>query len=915
LHTYDAVRHDFESWLPKLTDKAVVLFHDTNVWERDFGVFKLWAELAQQYPGIELKHSHGLGVLAVGSKIPEGVKWLFNLAKHNPSDVAAVQEFFSFIGNLLRETLELSPALNQHVESPLTETSSSKPSTSELNAFKLKELERALAEERDRRMELERGDSQLKADLARAQTRLGTLENTEKDLRSVNEWSAQFISKLEFARAGRAWKVMRNLARAQGLFMRREDEGRRGYLAYLMAKLLRREYPLRRSFDPFEGLPSYPLGDFRDQEPIESGETPLLAKPDVVFQQPRGDGDCAVVIPIHGAIQWVDLCLRALFIPENEGLVSSVILVDDGSTPEEFETLLTIAKRYPNTSVLKSNGPRGFGAACNAGALFADANYILFLNSDCLVGPATVSSLIDTLTRETSVGMVCPVANSAANLSVDIPAGRSFIELDRALSNQARGNSLTHDACTVVGHCLMVNRKCWRDVGGFDLSWGRGYGEESDLQMRAEKLGWYAAVTGNTYVYHFGGGSFGAIARERAQLQTRNHRRFMKLWTPEYRKLQSRSLGRDVIRESELRLAASLPHEHKIDVLFVLPGVRQDVGGLHVAIELINELILGGIEARAVILGSLTDEQLAGYREAMLFKPLVIANEEELMQNSSLKPRVVVATLFSTAGPAARFASRKGATLVNFVQGYEIYFDNARWFNEAREALSLSSEVVVTSEWLTQKISPLVPQGVEVRKLQLGANPSLFFPRHRTPTETRLRVMVIIRNSPDKGQWVLAEFVDALAKHRDKFSLTVISPDGQPVPVSAEWLCDDETRLAKLPVAKFELAKLYRESDILVDASFHEGFGLVPLEAMMSGCVVVSSDSGGVNDFLVDGENGRIIREVNKPEQFLAATLELARNREKFEQLRTRALARASELQSSQVYTKYHNYFAGLLNR
>jgi glycosyltransferase involved in cell wall biosynthesis len=81
----------------------------------------------------------------------------------------------------------------------------------------------------------------------------------------------------------------------------------------------------------------------------------------------------------------------------------------------------------------------------------------------------------------------------------------------------------------------------------------------------------------------------------------------------------------------------------------------------------------------------------------------------------------------------------------------------------------------------------------------------------------------------------------------------------------------------------------------------------------MSGCVVVSSDSGGVNDFLVDGNNGRIIKEVNKPEQYLRATLELAQDRNRLEQLRTRALARAAELQSSKAYNKYHNYFAGLL--
>jgi hypothetical protein len=70
-HSYDAVRHDYETWKSKVSERGVILFHDTAVVRPGFGVHQFWKEVAGEYPSFAFRHGSGLGILAVGGEVPE----------------------------------------------------------------------------------------------------------------------------------------------------------------------------------------------------------------------------------------------------------------------------------------------------------------------------------------------------------------------------------------------------------------------------------------------------------------------------------------------------------------------------------------------------------------------------------------------------------------------------------------------------------------------------------------------------------------------------------------------------------------------------------------------------------------------------------------------------------------------------
>jgi predicted O-methyltransferase YrrM len=80
LPTYDAAKEDFESYLPRLSENGIVLFHDIKV--EHFTLKEYWKELKEQYDYIEVNNTFGLGILfPKGSEHKKLVELLLNRPK------------------------------------------------------------------------------------------------------------------------------------------------------------------------------------------------------------------------------------------------------------------------------------------------------------------------------------------------------------------------------------------------------------------------------------------------------------------------------------------------------------------------------------------------------------------------------------------------------------------------------------------------------------------------------------------------------------------------------------------------------------------------------------------------------------------------------------------------------------------
>ena len=122
--------------------------------------------------------------------------------------------------------------------------------------------------------------------------------------------------------------------------------------------------------------------------------------------------------------------------------------------------------------------------------------------------------------------------------------------------------------------------------------------------------------------------------------------------------------------------------------------------------------------------------------------------------------------------------------------------------------------------------------------------------RKKNDEKQKKVISLVARQHPWKG---LVTFINVYKKLSNETKNLI----QEIILISHDDLSDFDTTGMKIvtPTNDLDIASVYQQSDIFVSTSWWEGFGLPPLEAMACGCAVITSDSGGVNEYAKNNEN------------------------------------------------------------
>jgi GT2 family glycosyltransferase len=523
LTTHEELWRHFESWMPKLSARSVVLVHNTN--ERcNSGTWRAWSGLCAKYPHFEFLRGRGLGVLAVGSQVPKVLADLCILT--DPSRIALVRSRFGAIGDRWERASR---------EKALAGELAQQIASSALGADRLRQEARFW---KSKAVEIQRARQQiaLRLDTARKDVYAANLRADRADQAVALAQGQPEIARAEQEHLireredalSRAWRITSPIrwVRVRSRKQRRSI-ARVGQLIWSTVTLqLVSRYPKRRhlgarivvqstihspvgsplsevsvsheaesaaSLDTAAAQVGTPRAGDTEVEPavIASARTELLAflaSDERLTFAPVGTPEVSVIVVGRDQAHVTFRCLGALH--NQRGALQEIILMYDADSDETPDLL----HRIDGIRAIGISNHTSFLHACNQGAAVARGRLLLYLSDGAAVRPGALAAALATIDATPKIGAV---GGRIIQPSGKLREAGGIIWSDGGLA--AYGCGLDPDATEAmfrreVDYCsyefLMTARVAWELLGGFDESFAPSYYGDADFCMRLHKAGY-----------------------------------------------------------------------------------------------------------------------------------------------------------------------------------------------------------------------------------------------------------------------------------------------------------------------------------------------------------------------------------------------------------------------------------------
>ncbi len=261
----------------------------------------------------------------------------------------------------------------------------------------------------------------------------------------------------------------------------------------------------------------------------KAGELASPPEGPIVFQE-SDRPIVSIIIPTYGDHQVTRRCLASLAEQDTE-TAFEVLVVDDA-----FDEPLSLASIHVSGAQLIRNAKNlGFLRTCNRAVGETRGDYILLLNNDTVVHAGAVNAMLESFAQFDSVGAVCAQLRFA-NGSLQEAGG--IVWSDGSAWNWGRGENPRHPRFNYPREvdygsaaALMVPRKLWERLGGFDEDFAPAYYEDTDLCFAIRSLGHRVIYQPLAVVTHLEGVSHGTdIGVGIKAYQVRNKQRFADKW-------------------------------------------------------------------------------------------------------------------------------------------------------------------------------------------------------------------------------------------------------------------------------------------------------------------------------------------------------------------------------------------------